>query len=407
MRVTRKTFLRMAGATAAATIAGARARAQPADDDFAPRVLLLIQEYDRQGTHRTGSRADAASGQWLITEMRRWGVRGTLERFALDRVEPVPSFVQFRNRRVEGVPLFDGTFTGADGAYGRLGLPGEAADFALVRSDDLRYPELRRAGRHAGLVVITVGARDGLTALDAPAFANPFGPPVLQVGSDQAAFLEAQAREKPDVRLVADATREKGEALNVVARVPGRDPGLPPAVFVAGRSAWYQGASERGGALVCWFEVLRTLAAGRPVRDCVFVATSGEELGHAGLRAFLAARPDVAQAARGWLVFGSNLGAAQAEGNVLAASADELDALVTDALTGGGIAVDARVPRGEAPEGAAAVLREAGAAYVSISGRGNPLARTAADRWPRAVDANAVVKYARAFVTVARQRAGA
>ena len=406
-RVTRQAFLRMAGAAAAAAIAPTPSWAQAADDDLVQRVSLLIQEYDRQGNHRTGSRGDVASGQWLITEMRRWGVRGTLERFALARVEPVPSFIQFRSRRVEGVPLFDGAFTGADGAYGRLGLPGEATDFVLVRSDDPRYAELRRTGRHAGVVVITAGAREGLTLLDAPAFASPFGPPVLQVGSDQAAFLEAQAREKPDVRLVADATRQEGEALNVVARVPGRDPRLPPAVFATGRSAWYQGASERGGALVCWIEVLRALAAGRPVRDCLFVATSGDELGQAGLKAFLAARADVARGARGWLVFGANLGAAQTDDNLLAASADDLDALVTEALAGGGVTVDARIPRGEVPTGAAAVLREAGAPYVSIGGRGNPLERTAADRWPRAVDVSAVARYARAFVAVARQRAGA
>jgi hypothetical protein len=60
-----------------------------------------------------------------------------------------------------------------------------------------------------------------------------------------------------------------------------------------------------------------------------------------------------------------------------------------------------------APEDEAAVIHQGGGSYVSIAARGNPLAGTAADRWPRAVDVDAVARYVRGFVAVARERAGA
>ena len=45
------------------------------------------------------------------------------------------------------------------------------------------------------------------------------------------------------------------------------------------RSGWYSCASERGGGIACWLELMRTLN-GRAPRDVLFVASSGHELGH-------------------------------------------------------------------------------------------------------------------------------
>ena len=44
-------------------------------------------------------------------------------------------------------------------------------------------------------------------------------------------------------------------------------------------------ASERGGGLACWLEIMRAVRNGKPARDVLFVASSGHELGHLGLAA--------------------------------------------------------------------------------------------------------------------------
>ena len=253
--MTRKEFLRAAGMSAAGLAVGHVARLRGAEDeDLRRRLTLLVQEYDRQGNHRAGSRPDTVSAQWLSTAMQTWRVSATLDAVPLERVDPVASFVQFRERRIEGVPLYDGTFTDAAGVYGRLGLPEAGTEIALLDSDAPAWTSIRRNGTRAAIVLVTRGRRPGLTLQDAPDFAAPFGPPVLQVSSEEGDWLRQQAEKPPDVRLVLEVRRAATQAFNVLARVRGRDPSLPPLVVSAPRSAWWRGTGERGGALAVKFE---------------------------------------------------------------------------------------------------------------------------------------------------------
>src|SRR5213078_1203191 len=117
-------------------------------------------------------------------------------------------------------------------------------------------------------------------------FLHPFGPPVLQVASEEAPFLADCARQGANALLVAHAERNQAQAFNVVTMVPGTNKGAPPLVVMTPRSGWWGCASERGGGLACWLEIMRAMRDARPVRDVLFVASSGHELGHLGLDAF-------------------------------------------------------------------------------------------------------------------------
>lgn len=112
-----------------------------------------------------------------------------------------------------------------------------------------------------------------------------------------------------DVRVVCHTTRTTGEALNVVAEVPGRTSTLAPLVVITPRSGWWQCAAERGGGIVCWLEAIRALAGTPPDRPAIFVASSGHELGHLGLEAFLHANEALLRAAHAWIHLGANIGA--------------------------------------------------------------------------------------------------
>jgi acetylornithine deacetylase/succinyl-diaminopimelate desuccinylase-like protein len=179
---------------------------------------------------------------------------------------------------------------------------------------------------------------------------------------------------------------------------------LRPTVVHAGRSAWFRGTSERGGGLVCWIELLRALTTGRPLRDVLFVATAGDELGHIGLQAFLSTRADLARSAQAWLELGESLGAAQVDDTVLYASTSELAGRATEILAKGGVRVDDTMT-GQRPPGGMALVHDAGGSYAALIGRGNPFARTSSDRWPQAVDVADVLRFARAFVKVGLERA--
>jgi hypothetical protein len=261
------------------------------------RLAALVEAYDRQGIHRSATDIDQQSAEWLLGCARGFGVRAALEPFPLNRVDPQPSFLRVAGRRIEGVPIFDAAFTGSEGVHGRLGALGSDAEIAVAETEPFTLMEPQkeqrnsvttaRSSRHKAVVLLTRGSRPGLYLLNALSFRAPCGPPMLQVSSAESAWLRDQAAAHTQATVVAAATRTAAKAFNVVTKISGRDPELPPLVVMTPRSGWWQCAGERGGGLACWLETMRVLARATTERDCLFVACSGHELGFLGIDAFL------------------------------------------------------------------------------------------------------------------------
>jgi hypothetical protein len=98
------------------------------------RVATVLQAFDAQGNHRTGTAADKASAEWLADQVRQLGIEVSLEPFALSRIDPQLAYARIGNRRIDGVPMFDGSFTTADGVSGRLGPLNSDADIGLAET---------------------------------------------------------------------------------------------------------------------------------------------------------------------------------------------------------------------------------------------------------------------------------
>ena len=402
MQITRREWLAM---TAVAPFASAYL------SERVGRIIRIIDGYEHQGIHRTGTEVDRRSAEWLAGYVRDAGLMPALEPFSLSRVDPVAAFVTARGRRIEGVPLFDAAFTDMAGISGRLGALSSDADIALGEcapnaSGSGPFGEARRVARHKAIVCVTRGQRPGLCPSNADLFLRPFGPPVLQVSSDDAAFLDDCASQHANVHLVAEVKRTPVEALNVVATLPGADRTLAPLVVMTPRSGWWTCASERGGGIACWLELMRELKAARLARDVVFVASSGHELGHLGINAFVGRRPGIVSKSVGWMHFGANIGAAQDPGNVIQASDDAFEKLQADAMAMYGLVITRRNPRGTVPGGEAEVVHHGGGRYVSVIGR-NALFHNPADHGAEAIDPDAIGRFVDVFVRVARALASA
>jgi len=376
-------------------------------DALEQRLAGLIAAYDGQGDHRSGTEVDHASAQWLVNVAGRLGVEAALEPFGLDRVDPLASYLRIGDRRIGGVPLFDAAFTGSDGLCGRLGRLGSDAEIAVVESEPFTLGEPRkeqstavaaaRQSRHQAVVVLTRGSRPGLFLINALSFAKPSGPPMLQISGAETAWLHQQAEAGAPATLVTQAQRTATHAFNVTVRIAGRDPTLPPLVVMTSRSGWWQCASERGGGLACWLEAMRVLAAARPLRDCLFVACSGHELGFIGIDAYLATRPDLIRRAHCWIQLGANIGAPR-QPNLVHASDDAAEQWAVAAMAREGLAVGTTARRQSVPRGEAGAVHRGGGRYVALV-CGTELFHHAADRWPDAVDVALVARYARAFAS--------
>jgi len=164
------------------------------------------------------------------------------------------------------------------------------------------------------------------------------------------------------------------------------------------RSSWWQSTAERGGGLVCWLESLRALVAAPPTCDVIFTANSGHELGHLGLDDFMARRPGwehpISEGGATWIHFGVNIGAADGVLSLQSAS-DDLRQLTEAELARAGQAPGVVAPKTLVPSSETHDIHRAGGRYVTLVGS-NPLFHLPDDRWPHAVDTDAVTRIAAA-----------
>jgi hypothetical protein len=221
----------------------------------------------------------------------------------------------------------------------------------------------------------------------------------VQVASTEGAWLHELAARGERVTLVAHVDRGDETAGNVTATVRGARPELTPVVVITPRSGWWHCASERGGGIACWLETIRAAAGARSARTIEFVASSGHELGHLGLEAFIAERRALVKNAAAWVHLGANIGAAGGRMR-LQASDDQMEERAAAALARTSTPVADRVPRGTVPAGEARNIHIGGGRYVSLLGSG-PYFHSLADRWPVSVDAPAIGRYATAVADLA------
>ena len=382
-------------------------------DGLEQRLAEAIAAYDAQGNHRTATAADSASAEWLARQIQQSGVQPTLESFTLSRIDPLSCHLRIAGRRIEGVPLYDGAFTGSEGVHGTLGPLDSDADIVWVETEPFTLIEPRkelggavaeaRRGPHRGVIILTRGSRPGLFLLNAPSFKAPFGPPAVQISSAESQWLKAHAQVRTEISLVAQVGRTTTNAVNVTARIAGSNPGLTPLVVTTPRSGWWECASERGGGLACWLETLHTLAAAAPARDCLFAAFSGHEIGFLGIDAYLASRLDLAKRAHAWIHLGANIGAPQ-QPNQVHVSDPSLEGWITAALQKEGLSIDHKAEALSVPRGEAGTIHRGGARYVALV-CGTEVFHNTADRWPDAVDVTMVARYARSFATGALELA--
>ena len=376
-------------------------------DEARARAVAWLTAWDSQGAHRTATTGDEAGAVWLEREAAGFGVAVGTEAFELDRLDPGACYLELDGERISAVPVFDAPAAGANGVTGTLSLSSrdEAIVVAQLTPRSVytgEYERLRRDAAHRALVIVCAGELPGMGLLNAERFRNPYGAPAIHVSSETSeTVLSGVARAAP-ARVIAENRYVPATARNVVVRVAGSRRGSPLVVVMTPRSSWWQSTAERGGGLVCWLESLRALIAAPPGCDVVFTANSGHELGHIGLDDFIARRPGwegpVSEGGATWIHFGANIGAAGGELSLQSAS-DDLRQLAGTELARAGRAPDVVASKTLVPSGETRDIHRAGGRYVTLVGS-NPWFHLPQDRWPHAVDADAVTRIAAAAAAV-------
>ena len=313
----------MARPTRRNVIAGAMAAlAAPsafvAEPDLGRRLYRDVRRYQDFGDHRSGSRGDILTTNWIAGRLRRLGFTITLQPFPIDLFEPEIGRFRIGNAEAETFPLWPPRETGPEGVQGRLvharrAGPGEIALVRLpyapnasIAAPAYRDP-IRRAieGRPAAIIVVTEGPTGSIIALNIPDHAPHWRMPIALVGSRDGERLMRAATDGHPALLVQRGRRSRSTARNVFARRPGRGRTL---VVSTPTSGWFGCAGERGAGIALFLAVAEHLARVSR-RSLLFLATSGHEYEGLGSRAAMSGLPPPPDVAA-WVHIGANVAGA-------------------------------------------------------------------------------------------------
>lgn len=414
--LTRRGIVKLAAATPIAasmpwTLAAPGAFAS--EETMKDRIAQIIKEYSAQGIHRSGTEGDLANAAWLSELIKSFGLEPELDEFDFRRVRPLENTVAIGGKIVDAVPLYDCTFTdgpGTDsyGISGRIGEIGSDVDIGVVTAfPNASSPggqalmKARREGRHKAIIVIADERMPaGITITNAEDFTSPFGPPVVQVSNAEAELIENAVASGLEGTVVAHCDYVDAEGINVGTTIRGANRDLAPLVIMTPRSGWWACASERGGGIAAWLEMMRAISVGGADRDVIFTANTGHELGHIGLGHYLDARKALVKDAYMWIHLGANFATAVSPGIAVQTSDEEARGLTLDVLSKSNLKPDAETKPGQRPLGEARNIFDGNGRYISLLGR-NGLFHHPADIWPDAVDLEKTTRWVGAFTEIA------
>lgn len=359
------------------------------------RIERYISEYSGQGMHRTGTEVDRTSAEWMGHIISELGCKPEFNEFTFSRVVIKTAELRCNNEVIRGVPLFDCTYTSEQGVSGKIGPVGSHAEIGLImvppNSGSPKVKELlaaRKADQYLAIIAVSRMPENGIATLNAEDYLHPFGAPVLQVANDHWDMLSKAATDNVSVTAMIHCRREETRALNVGTTVKGGDPLLAPLVVMTPRSGWWQCASERGGGIAAFFEIMRAVKNSGTDRDVIFTANSGHELDHLGLDLYLQDNAQLIQGAVAWIHLGANFATNKGRRVMLQFSDDEIKKVAVDVVAASGAKIDVEWPIGTRAIGEARNIYDGGGRFVSILG-GNDWFHHPADIWPDAVDLEA------------------
>lgn len=356
-------------------------------------IKNFIKEYDQQGYHRTGTQVDNLSGQWLIEKLEKIGSKPQKNYFRFNRIQIMDAKLIVNKKTIPGVPLFDSIQTENVNVEGILTKANTEKQIGLIKVFPTRLRKLnalRKKNKHLALVAITKGFIQGLSLINAENFINPYGSPVIQVASTYESILKENLLKRAQINI--EFNREETQAFNIFLKLDGCDSSLRPFLILTPRSGWWNCASERGGGLAIWYQLVKHFINNKPKRDLYFLANSGHELGHLGFNNFLQKHLDLVKDIKIWFHIGANLYPSISNTDLespilLQQTAKKLfNDVVLKHLKEVDAPPDLIIKQNQIPYGEVKEIFKKSYNYISILGGRNHYFHNKKDRWPSAIN---------------------
>jgi len=355
-------------------------------------------KWDSIQLHRTGTKGDNETAYWLADEINKCGLTAEVDLFNFIKRTPGKCEVTNGINTAIGLPMFDGGSTSSNGIRGPHGSLNTDDVIAITKygsstndESSINLNKARAENKHHAIVAIADVFPNipGLAVLNAESYKKPYGPPVLQVATQEGEWLmKLKADEKISVSV--ELIDEKSNAFNVQTKIEGKDQSLSPLVVMTPKSGWWSCTSERGGGITIWLNAIRYLSKIQPNRSVIFTANSGHELSHLGLDHFLKKNTSLVKDAFAWVHLGANFAAKT--GQVLwQASSDEYMEKGLQQLRALNLDEIISWPVASRPLGEARNIYDGGGKFISLLGS-NPLFHHPKDIWPDSIDMEKLIK---------------
>lgn len=274
-------------------------------------LYAIVEAYAGFGEHHTGTPADTRTTAWLAEHLESLGATvevtpfdfprwsGTSE-LTLDNGSPVPQLPVFYSRTGH---LVTGDLDVVD-ITAEMTTGGGALDSLLAEPLAPDGATSNRATSNSAVVLVTHGPPD------LPVQCNRS--PVPRSGRAAVIVSKNWAdRVRSGATLRFEAAMEDGRSSNLEATMGPEN--APPVTVTTPLSGWTPAAGERGTGLAAALAIAQDLAVDHRIR---FVACSGHELDHAGLRHWLAAALPTGITGQPVIHLGASVGAIGADGQL-------------------------------------------------------------------------------------------
>ena len=276
-----------------------------------------LERYASVGHHRSGGEGDAATRDWLTSELREAGFDVELQSIPFEQWRHEEAFLEADGVQLEGFPLWwppkDAALRSVSGKLHWMADAGPG-DIGVMSVDPYLLSSLNSEQRQS----IIEGARRGLGGviiLTRTITGEPFafnaesdfaGMAVLVLGSKYANAIDELVSNQTPTRLSLQGAYESVETWNVIGRL--NRAGAKTVVVSTPRTGWFNSGAERGPGISLFIE-LAHWAVQEGQSDLVFVATGGHEIAHIGMDAFMKDGAPAPDKTENWVHLGASIAA--------------------------------------------------------------------------------------------------
>lgn len=257
-----------------------------------------VAKWSEFPSHQTGTPGDLATGDWMVERLKSAGLEAEFQAYSLPLFFLEESGVTVNDRAVECFPVWIPAATGPTPVTGPIvsfssdleRVERYAGKVVLFPADEVQKPafqsnalKMMQAGA-VGLIVVAPHPAGVVEAWNnaSPFNRRPLARPAVLVGANDFERLRkaVSAGQTASIQIMGEF-RAEGAARNVLGRLDRKKDRWM--VVSTPASGWFRCAGERGCGVALFLGLAKWASSLEADCNWLFCATSGHELGHAGM----------------------------------------------------------------------------------------------------------------------------